>query len=103
MYNPILLTNAIPFVRTSIVQSLLRRVFLSIALALACFVLAPAARAVDPPPDGGYPNQTTAEGDSALFSLTTGDHNTAVGFSALFSNTTGFSNIANGAYALYEN
>jgi trimeric autotransporter adhesin len=89
--------------RKSISRSPLRVGFVLIPLALACFVLAPAARAVDPPPDGGYPNQTTAEGDSALFSLTTGDHNTAVGFSALFSNTTGFGNIANGAYALYEN
>jgi hypothetical protein len=26
------------------------------AFAFACFTLAPAVRAVDPPPDGGYPN-----------------------------------------------
>jgi len=25
--------------------------------------------AVDPPPDGGYPNDNTAEGQDALFSL----------------------------------
>jgi len=71
---------------------------------IGAFVLAAATgQAVSPPPDGGYPNQTTAEGENALFSLTTGDHNTAIGFSALFSTTTGYSNIANGAYALYEN
>ena len=81
----------------------LNRIIRPISLIGACALVVTATRAVVPPPDGGYPNQTTAEGDSALFSLTTGDHNTAVGFSALFSNTTGFSNIANGAYALYEN
>jgi hypothetical protein len=57
-----------------------------IALTLGCFWLSPTPRAVDPPPDGGYPNGTTAEGEDALFSLTTGDNNTAVGFHALFSN-----------------
>jgi hypothetical protein len=29
-------------------------------------------QAVVPPPDGGYPNFNTAEGQNALFSLTTG-------------------------------
>ena len=64
---------------------------LLIALALVCFGLSPAARAVVPPPDGGYPGSNTAEGDNALFSLTTGTGNTAIGFDALFSNTTGVS------------
>ena len=63
-----------------------------IALTLGCFALSPQARAVDPPPDGGYPNQNTAEGDDALFSLTTGADNTAMGFDALDSNTTGSDN-----------
>ena len=31
------------------------------------------ARAVTPEPDGGYPGFNTAEGDNALFSLTTGN------------------------------
>ena len=39
--------------------------------------------AVVPPPDGGYPGGNTAEGASALFSLTTGSYNTAVGFFSL--------------------
>ena len=30
--------------------------------ALACFALSPTVRAVDPPPDGGYGGQNTAEG-----------------------------------------
>jgi hypothetical protein len=48
-------------------------------LVLLCFGLLPQAKAVVPPPDGGYPNFTTAEGQNALFSLTTGAANTAVG------------------------
>ena len=44
---------------------------LIIPLMLACFALSPSAQAVDPPPDGGYPGNNTAEGDDALFSLTT--------------------------------
>src|SRR5437867_1960150 len=63
-----------------------------IAITLGCFGLSPQARAVDPPPDGGYPNQNTAEGEDALFSLTTGADNTAMGFDALYSNTTGSDN-----------
>jgi hypothetical protein len=74
-----------------------------ITIAFACFALSPAARAVDPPPDGGYPNQNTAEGEDALFSLTDGTDNTATGFDALYFNTTGNFNTANGALALYSN
>ena len=36
-----------------------------IALALGCFALSPRVQAVDPPPDGGYPGQNTAEGEDA--------------------------------------
>jgi len=56
--------------------------------ALAGFALSPRVQAVDPPPDGGYPNQNTAEGEDALLSLTTGPANTAMGFDAPESNTT---------------
>jgi len=73
------------------------------AWTLASFVLAPAARAVEPPPDGGYPGRNTAEGDDALFSMTTGVDNTAVGFQALFRNTTGSDNTAVGFQALFSN
>ena len=38
-----------------------------IALTLGCFALSPQARAVEPAPDGGYPNQNTAEDDDAPF------------------------------------
>jgi hypothetical protein len=76
---------------------------LLIPVALACFAVSPTAQAVSPPPDGGYPNNTTAEGDNALFSLTTGTDNTATGFDALYSNTTGYYNTANGVAALFSN
>src|SRR6266496_4776078 len=72
-------------------------------LALNCFALLSTARAVVPPPDGGYPGGNTAEGDSALFSLTTGTGNTAVGSNALFNNTTGRNNTAEGDVALQNN
>ena len=74
-----------------------------IALTLGCFVLLPAARAVDPPPDGGYAGGNTALGEDALFSLTIGLDNTAIGFNALYHNTTGNGNTANGWSALFNN
>src|SRR5215471_2848999 len=75
----------------------------TILLVLACFALSPAARALNPPPDGGYSNETTAEGDGALFSLTTGFGNTATGRNALISDTTANGNTATGFLALYNN
>jgi hypothetical protein len=48
------------------------------ALALACFAVLSTVQAVTPAPDGGYPALNTAEGDNALFSLTTGGGNTGV-------------------------
>ena len=67
------------------------------ALALVCFAVLSTAQAVSPPPDGGYPGGNTAEGDNALFNLTTGINNTAVGANALRDNTTGGYNVAIGA------
>ncbi len=70
---------------------------------LVCLTLSPRVQAVVPPPDGGYPGGNTAEGASALFSLTTGSYNTAVGFFSLRSNTIGSFNTATGAGALFLN
>src|SRR5205809_7639835 len=100
MYKPIQLKSTTTLsVNNSISRSPLRLAFLLIPLALACFALSPAAQGVLPAPDGGYPGENTAEGDDALFSLTTGADNTAIGFNALFSNTTGSDNIALGSSA----
>src|ERR1044072_1468064 len=86
---------------------------------MAAFIALPIAYAVSPPPDGGYPGGNTAEGQTALFSLTTGgfntatgagallantaDQNTATGAGALLSNSTGGFNTANGSFALLSN
>ena len=52
---------------------------LLIALALLGFGISPKLAQLFRPPDGGYPGFNTAEGQNALFSLTTGLGNTAVG------------------------
>ncbi len=72
-------------------------------VALACFGLLPTTRAVSPPPDGGYPNFTTAEGTNALQSLTTGSANTAVGWYSLFSSADASFNTGVGAGTLTLN
>ncbi|MGC1322729.1 MAG: hypothetical protein WA849_11155, partial [Candidatus Udaeobacter sp.] len=64
----------------SIGRSSSRVALLLIPLVFACLALSPIAQAVVPPPDGGYPGFTTAEGTNALQSLTTGSANTAVGW-----------------------
>ena len=77
---------------------------LLIALVLVCFALMPRAQAAPiPAPDGGYPNQNTAEGDFTLVSLSSGAWNSAVGFAALNANSTGSYNTGTGAGALYLN
>jgi len=76
---------------------------LLIAGVLACFAISPMAQAVVPAPDGGYRGGNTAEGQDALFRLTTGGFNTAVGFLSLRSNTIGQFNTATGAGALLAN
>jgi hypothetical protein len=96
-------TTIIPPVRNSIKRLPRRRGFILISLALTCFGLAPAVQAVSPAPDGAYPGANTAEGQSALQSLTTGIHNTALGYQTLFSNTTGHDNLATGFQALFSN
>src|SRR5437868_9531938 len=100
MYSRFLMHFAL---NTSLDARLFRHSFRFLVLALSVFVLSPITRAVNPPPDGGYPNANTAEGDNALLNLTTGTQNTAVGFSALGSNTTGSRNTATGFVALVLN
>ena len=95
-------TTTLP-IRNSINYSPLRRAFILTPLVLMCFALSPVARAVNPPPDGGYPGFNTAEGTGALLSLTSGVANTAIGFDALVHNTTGNDNTALGFEALFQN
>src|SRR6516162_11001033 len=76
---------------------------LFVAFTLICFALSPEAQAVSPPPDGGYPGQNTAEGQSALLHLSGGTYNTAVGWSSLGFNVTGNLNTAVGAGSLLFN
>ena len=92
-----------PAVRGSIRCPPLRRVFLFVPLLLTVVALSPTVKAVTPAPDGGYPQQNTAEGTDALFSLTTGADNTANGFDSLLQNTTGNDNTAIGSGALGAN
>src|SRR5262245_36728387 len=76
-------------------------------VALAFLVLMPQAQALLPPPapDGGYPDFNTAEGENALFNVTSpqGGSDTAIGYQALFNNTTGSGNTAVGESALNSN
>jgi Chaperone of endosialidase len=74
-----------------------------IALLLASLPLSPGARAVVPAPDGGYPGQNTAEGQSALLHLAGGTYNTALGWASLGFNVTGNYNTGVGAATLLNN
>jgi trimeric autotransporter adhesin len=74
-----------------------------VASTLALLTVSLPTQAVVPPPDGGYPNGNTAEGDDALLNLTTGEFNTAVGWVSLLSDTTGSFNTAVGAATLLAN
>jgi hypothetical protein len=75
---------------------------LFVAFTLICFALSPAAHAVVPAPDGGYPGANTAEGLDALLNLNVnlGIHNTGIGRQALLSNIDGDDNTAVGYLAL---
>jgi hypothetical protein len=72
-------------------------------LALGCFTLTAKVQALSPAPDGGYSGLTTAEGQNALSSLTTGSANTAVGWFSLKSTTAGSFNTGVGAGTLVLN
>jgi len=76
---------------------------LIIPLILASSAFSPPAQAVVPAPDGSYAGFNTAEGQNALFSVTTGVGNTAVGWLSLWSNTDGSFNTGVGAGALLFN
>ena len=93
----------------SLIQSKTTILPVVIAGLLVSFGLLPKAEAVVPAPDGGYGPPSygpgnTAEGQDALFSLTTtGYWNTALGFEALYHDTSGSINTATGVRALFSN
>src|SRR6266540_2130393 len=89
--------------KNSVQRSLGRSALLLVSLLIVCFGPLPGAQAVSPPPDGGYPGGNTAEGQSALLSLTTGTYNTALGDQALLDNITGSGHTAVGFQALQHN
>jgi hypothetical protein len=60
-------------------------------------------QAVNPPPDGAYPGYNTAEGQNALFELTSGLWNSALGAFTLYGNTSGSGNTAVGINGLRNN
>lgn len=74
-----------------------------VVIVLAFFDFLPAAQAVVPAPDGGYPGGNTAEGQNSLFSRSTGGYNTAIGFFSLRALTDGNFNTATGAGTLFSN
>jgi hypothetical protein len=76
---------------------------LLVLFALGFFALCPMTQAVNPPPDGGYAGFNTAEGQNALFNLSTGVGNAAVGWFSLWSNTDGSYNTGVGAGTLLFN
>ena len=82
-------------------QSPVRLAFLFISLALACFVLAPQARATCQ--KGCLTGSNTVLGEDALFSLATGGNTAAIGFKALFNDTDDTDNKASGTEALFSN
>jgi hypothetical protein len=71
-----------------------------ILILIVCVAMSPEAPAISPPPDGCYPNFTTAEGCKALQNLTTGVANTGIGWYSLFATNSGSYNTAVGAGAL---
>jgi hypothetical protein len=83
-------------------QSSLTARFIAL-FAFSCFAVSQIAEAVNPPPGGGYPGGNTAEGTSALLSLTSGTYNTAVGIYSLLGLTDGSFNTAIGAGTLLLN
>ena len=75
----------------------------SLLTVLTLLAFSQIAQAVVPAPDGGYPGGNTAEGSSALLSLTSGTYNTAIGLSSLTKTLVGNFNTAIGGATLFNN
>jgi Chaperone of endosialidase len=111
MYPSIKVRTTTPPASNSKIHSFLRRALFFVPALFVCFALSPIARALVPPPDGGYLSGNTAEGTGALSSLAplargigfAGIDNTALGYQALYHNATSDFNTATGYQALYNN
>ena len=99
------LKTKIPLIITLTGWPCFRCCLIVVAFVLAGSALLPEARAVNPPPDGGYPGFNTAEGQNALLNLdtTTGFANTAIGSFSLQSSINSGFNTAVGAGTLTLN
>jgi len=91
------------FQDSKLMKTRIRPIITITTVAFLSIAFLPKAEAVNPPPDGAYPGANTAEGENALFSLTTGLYNTAIGFFSLEGDKTGSFNTALGAGALFAN
>jgi hypothetical protein len=74
-----------------------------IVICLVCAGPLAKIKAVSPPSDGDYPGGNTAEGQEALFGLTSAGYNTAVGWLSLATVSTGDLNTGAGAGTLLFN
>ncbi len=79
------------------------RILILIPILIIGLGVLPKAQALSPAPDGGYPGQNTAEGQSALLHLAGGTYNTALGWASLGFNVTGNYNTGVGAATLLNN
>ena len=88
----------------AISRSFRRRALLLTGYIVAGVALSPLARAVDPPPVGGYPGENTALGEDALFTYDTSiqGENTACGHDSLYNLSTGIYNTALGDDTLHD-
>src|SRR5438552_1869075 len=86
-----------PSLGNLISSTLMRRCFLVIPVALACFAVPTVTRAED------RGNNNTSDGGGALSGLTTGAANTALGGGVLVKLSTADCNTAVGSNALYAN
>ncbi len=76
-------------------------IFTTVLSALVCLALCQQVQcATDTPDPGAKPSTNTADGQAALFSLTTGLYNSAFGFDSLLSNSTSNFNTGVGAGTL---
>ena len=76
------------------------RIHITHLIVISSLAVAPVALAVEPPPDGGYPDANTAEGEDALLNFNKGRSNTALGFHALLNAHKASANTAVGANTL---